>query len=298
MTRHYSLSEEAYERLNNDFFENYQHEYWFYKLKTLDYCIENLEEVKESIGGNEIIDYQTSAMRQSLKADVVLQFYHISEALFSLMVAVDDSAAPWLEMKYIGVRDIADFIRDVIQEDELGEDELKNWFYHRASEENEGYEEIRRSLEFIEEYLPWMGRMFLDNDVYNEYKHGLRLYSGYTQMRMVNDDERQTVAEGKSLLYLDQELVEKDGSEEFWQLSMAIKSYDYDLYLKTGLINYHLIRNLIVARQVDLDESGELEEPVRLWTFAEDVEDLFDTDDDLFTVKAPYPTGDLLLKIG
>lgn len=98
---HYRL----YERLHNNFFENYQHEYWFYKLKTLNYCIENLEEVEESINDEEIIDHQTSMMRQSLEADVVLQFYHISEALFSLMMTVDDLTAPWLEMKYIGVGD-------------------------------------------------------------------------------------------------------------------------------------------------------------------------------------------------
>lgn len=121
-------------------------------------------------------DEPIDEFRLSLKSEAVYDFFHTTEALFSLFIANRVSYIPWRKMRHIGVGQICDFIRDVVLEDDLSNEGIREAFYYGTGEDAlEKSEELHESVDFIKTYLKLVGTRFLDHDLYNEYKHGLRV---------------------------------------------------------------------------------------------------------------------------
>lgn len=115
MTLKYLLSKKSIDGINEGFIKSYNHEHWWYKLKTHDAVIDCTEEFIDSIG-DEFQDGSIEDYRLTLNSEVVFTYFHISEALFSLIVcrAAD---IPWLYMKHPRFGEICDFVREELVEE-------------------------------------------------------------------------------------------------------------------------------------------------------------------------------------
>lgn len=305
MPIHYPLREESIEEINKQFYSHYDTEHWFFKIKTYEMLLDNTEEFVEEFGDEEMQEKSIDSFHQAIESEIVFTFYHSAESLFMLMT-VCEGELPWLQMKHVRVSDIADLVRDIIIEQEWDDGELKQLFYPGATEHEGDESLINDSLEFIEEYLARMGERWLDNDIYNEYKHGLRLSTGTAQIQLTpeNSDGEENPPilerEGTTHTYLDDEEVEREGSGVYHQISRVKSGFDYELYLQLCYLNYNLIDQIIQIRKARLDFEGEGETEVRSVSFDHlDIEDMFDYDAEKdWEFSVSYPAGDVLLTIG
>jgi hypothetical protein len=300
MTISYTLSEEDMTRINREFFNSYDHKYWFHKLKTNRILVENLEEFVNEFGSEALKEESIEEFRLSLKSEAVYDFFHTTEALFSLFIANRVSYIPWRKMRHIGVRQICEFIRDVVLDDGLSQEDIRYAFY-RGTGENaiEESDEIRESVEFIETYLKTVGTRFLDNDLYNEYKHGLRVVTSRKSVTITNDETEKTVLdeEGTVHTYLQSERIQKDGSDEIHQLIKVTEWFDYDVYHDLSLFNYYMIKQMFDSLRQNLrnEDEGEM---IDITLFDYDLEDLFMDNEYRLTEKHRYPVGEKLYELG
>lgn len=278
----------------------YDTDHWYYKIKTYDLLLENAEVFFEELGDEELNEKSVDGFHQAIESEIVFTFYHLSESLFMLM-GVCNSAAPWLEMKHIRVGDIADFIRDTVRDEDWEDGALKSIFYPnmRAPEEHEGT--MEESLDFIKEYLSRMSHRYLDNDIYNEYKHGLRLSTSEASLRIAPEDEPGGEAgpvvfgrEGTAHVYLEEEEVYREDSEVYHELKKVTSGFDYELFAQLCYINYLLIDQIVQIRQKGLQTEDDDEDRVSVNSFHDfDIDEIFDYDPQkVWEFKFSYPPGD------
>ncbi|WP_155120796.1 hypothetical protein [Haloarcula sp. K1] len=300
MTISYALSEEDKNRINREFFDSYDHKYWFYKLKTNRILVDNLEEFVNEFGGEDLQEESIEGLRLSLKSEAVYDFFHTTEALISLFIANRVSYIPWRKMRHLGVHQICDFIRDVILDDSLSQEDIRYAFYRGIGEDAlEESEELRESVEFIETYLKTVGTRFLDNDLYNEYKHGLRVVTSRKSVTITDEEAQKTVLdeEGSVHTYLQSERIQKDGSDEIHQLIKATEWFDYEVYHDLSLFNYYMIKQMFDSLRQNIrggDEEGMLD----ITLFDYELEDLFEDNEYRLTEKHRYPVGEKLYELG
>lgn len=300
MTISYALSEKDKNRINSEFFNSFDHRYWFHKLKTNRILVDNIEEVVDEFGSEDLRNESVEDIRLSLKSEAVYDFFHTTEALFSLFIANRVSYIPWQKMRHLGVQQICDFIRDVVLNEGLTHEDIRYAFYRGTGEDAlEESEELRESVEFIETYLKTVGTRFLDNDLYNEYKHGLRVVTSRKSVTITNEetDKRVLDEEGTVHTYLQSEQICKDGNDEIHQLIKATEWFDYEIYHDLCLFNYYLIRQMFDSLRQNLrggDEDGMLD----ITLFDYNLEDLFEDNEYRLTEKHRYPVGENLYELG
>lgn len=300
MTISYALSEEGKDRINREFIDSYDHKYWLFKLKTNRILVDNLEEFVEEFGDDALQDESIEAFRLALQSEAVYDFFHTTEALFSLFIANRVSYIPWRKMRHLGVGQICDFIRDVVLNNGLDHEDIRFAFYRGTGEDAlEKNDELRESVEFIETYLKTVGTRFLDNDLYNEYKHGLRVVTSRKSVTITSEQTDETVLdeEGTVHIYLQSKQIEKKGSDEVHQLIKATEWFDYEVYHDLCLFNYYLIRQMFQSLRQNLRE-GDDEGMIDITLFDYDLEDLFEDNEYRLTEKHPYPVGENLYELG
>lgn len=300
MTISYALSEEGKDRINREFIDSYDHKYWLFKLKTNRILVDNLEEFVEEFGDDVLQDESIEAFRLALQSEAVYDFFHTTEALFSLFIANRVSYIPWRKMRHLGVVQICDFIRDVVLDNGLDHEDIRFAFYRGTGEDAlEKNDELRESVEFIETYLKTVGTRFLDNDLYNEYKHGLRVVTSRKSVTITSEQTDETVLDedGTVHIYLQSEQIEKEGSDEVHQLIKATEWFDYEVYHDLCLFNYYLIRQMFQSLRQNLREGGD-EGMIDITLFDYDLEDLFEDNEYRLTEKHPYPVGKNLYELG
>jgi len=300
MALHYTLSDEARERMNREFWRNYDVEHWFYKIKTYDLLLENSEGFFEEIGDEELNEKSVEAFHQAIESEIVFTFYHISESLF-MLIGVCSSTVPWLEMKHIRVREIAEFIRETVTDEDWEDGALKSIFYPNMREPEEHEGTMEESLDFIEKYLSRMSHRYLENDIYNEYKHGLRLSTSEGSIRIAPEEEPggetgPTVfgREGTTHVYLEEEEVHREDSEVYHKLNRVMSGFDYELFLQLCYINYLLIDQIVRIRREAPQGGDEKERRVSVNSFHDfDIDEIFDYDPRKeWEFKVSYPPGD------
>lgn len=269
------------------------------------YLVDNLEEFVEEFGDDTLQDEPIEAFRLSLQTEVVYDFFHTTEALFSLFIATRVSHVPWRKMRHLGVGQICDFIRDIVLNDDLEDEDIRFVFYRGTGEEAlEKNDELRESVEFIERYLKTVGARFLDNDLYNEYKHGLRVVTSHKSVTITSSETGKSVLDeqGTAHTYLHSEEIENerqietDGDDEVHQLIKVTEWFDYEVYHNLCLFNYYLIRQMFQSLRQNLrggDELGTLD----ITLFNYDLEDLFDDNKYRLTEKHRYPVGKNLYEL-
>ena len=301
MALHYPLSDDAREDINRDFWLNYDTDHWFYKIKTYDLLQENAETFFEEIGDERLNEKSVESFQQAIESEIVFTFYHITESLF-MVLGVCNSTVPWLEMKHIKIKHIMEFVRETVTERNWDKDELEEIFYPglKVPEEHEGTKD--KSLKFIEEYMARMGQRYLDNDIYNEYKHGLRLSTSEGSVRIAPEKEPggETGSvvfgrEGTTHVYLEEEEVYREGSEVYHQLNQVMSGFDYELFLQLCYVNYLLIDQIVrIRRETLYSDDDNNEKRVSVNSFHDfDIDEIFDYDpQNVWEFKFSYPIGD------
>lgn len=299
MPRYTPLKKDAFEEINAEFYSNYNLHHWYYKIKILEMLQESSTKFHKKIENPNYMDIDKKRFDYFISSEVLVTFFHISEALFNLIIS-DDHALPWFGMKKVLFDDTVKFASD-IQNDGISEKEVGEIFYLGISPPQEIEDEFEDSLYFIKNYLPAMARQYSDNNVYLEYKHGLRFYtteSGFVlgpNMGGPRGEKPILSEEGIAQVYLEKELLEKDGSEEWWQIKRVTKGFDPDFSLKAAEKNLELIWqfiNIRCARNNDQANNTEI-----MIFDPSELENLGPDPDREWKMETKLPAGDFVIAL-
>lgn len=253
MSLHYTLSEHSKKMINDYFMDMYDFKQWFFKVKTNVILLENTEKFVELLGDKEIKDENIESYKLTLKSEMVFTFYHMAESLFSLMYCVRYSELPWLAMKHLRFKEICNYVKDEIVTDKISDEDIRFIFYNGIFGDNAKKSEVQESIKFIRDFLKRMGAIFLDNEIYMEYKHGLRIMTYNTSLSItpenVPNPKTHTLSSGTSHTYLKTALIKKNGKEENHSVSQRTIGFDYNLYVRLCCIILRLIDNLFNTRR-------------------------------------------------
>lgn len=289
----YPLYPREHHRLIKEFVEQYDYSYWIFKLNTYNQIIDNIGDFSGRYGDEYIDDAGTEQYEQSLKSEVVYMFYHTSEALFSLIMSFSESSIPPLEMKRIRINHIRNFVENKLGTNEFDNNEIRELFYFEVQD---GSNRISESVDFIEKYMSNIGDLLLENTIYNEYKHGLRLNATSSEFEM-STQEGETIldTEGNSIVYIrtdrlrDDLPVNEDDNRQWGKSAYVTEFFNFDFYNTLCGLNTHLIRHFVEMRKEEIriqeeeqpDEDGvirtEAELDLPLYTNF-DIRELFEPD--------------------
>jgi hypothetical protein len=240
----------------------YLTDHFYVKQEMLRNLIDNYENYSELWNKNGFYlgrELQKNDILQSLKIEMLGAMYQSIETLFTLIYVIDKYGAKgethlW---KLISIRNSK--IVKWVDEIALGAFELKgdievggrkvnrirNLFYGNLPFLDE--KELDKSVGVIEAGLVLLAKEFSDRDVYNAYKHGLRLFNSLSMASIVIGDERSIDIDGSnSITYLDS-VVNIDSENKF-----IIKNVDVDFCYNASIFVAALISNLIRSRKAEL----------------------------------------------
>lgn len=253
MTINYSVSDKGIAQLNQFFTNMYDYKYWFYKLKTYDTILEDTEKFISMMGDEEFKKEPIEAYQLFLKGEIVFTFFHSTEALFSLIICCLNSPIPWVAMKNIRFEDICKYVREEIVTGNISDENIRFVFFHGCIGEEAKREDVKKSIAFIKDYLKRIGSRFLENEIYNAYKHGLRIMNlnatATITPEKVPNPRTFTILNGSSHIFLKENLVEKKGKNEYYQLEQTAKGFDHELYLRLAIYNFRLMSNFFETRK-------------------------------------------------
>lgn len=310
----YPLTEEAVDEIESDFIENYNAEYWFWKYKLLELALDEPETVLDLLDVNVEDDEAREAVITELEmfatSEIVYTFYHTAETLFALMMA-STSRAPWLVLKEYGpgqlwrfARSIADTDPDENRDEEVLMDRIGARFYPTLPSDDD---RLRESTREILHYLERMFWHFDRNELYNSYKHGLRLITDEEHITIIDgetDEKKQTLG-GYAHVYLEDEVIDVsfDNDEDppdgpVKQLTKVVRAHNVELFEGMIGVNHELINHLIGVIEMQYeDETGE----VTVSVYQEDtLTSVFDTgsSDSFFEGQFPYDVGRYMIEVG
>lgn len=249
----YHVSGESITKINDFFTEMYAFKHWFFKLKTYAILLENTEKFLETFGDKELNKETIGAYTLALKSEIVFTFYHMAESLFSLMYCAKNSEVPWLSMKELRFTDLCDYVRDEITTGKISDDDLMFLFYYGFLGEDAKKEDIVKSIKFIKEFLKRTGNYFLDNEIYSEYKHGLRVMSTNSSFQITPEQvptpEPVLTRSGTTHVFLTTNILKKEGKDEIHQIQQKTVSFDWKLYLRLCIQIFRLMDNLFSIRR-------------------------------------------------
>lgn len=300
MTISYVLYEDDAKQITQEFIDYYDHDYWLFKLKTNHAVINNLDEFVEQFGDDDLKAKPLQDYQLALQSEVVYSFFHTSEALLSLFMSIW-TEIPWLRMQHIGYKQICDFVRDVLLEDSVTDEDIVNGFYFGVdSVALEKDEDFADSVTFIQQYLKTVGNRMLDNDLYRRYKHGLRLMTREMSVEVRSEEYPDTPLideSGTAYVYLESKKLEKKGKDEYHQVIKITEWFDYDLYYQLCTINYRLIEQMFRSLR-QMNRGSTAENGIEIMLFEYDLEGLFDDNEWRVTEKEQYPVGDKAYELG
>lgn len=305
--------------LQKEFIESYDPSYWRQKIVMNDVLLNNLEDIYEEYEGR-LLDEETNPAtiedyRAMLQAEAVFTFYHTTETLITLIIAMQRNKIPWIDMMEISNAQVGSYVNDIILQDKFTRDDAFKLFYPNLhSGYREEHPEVEESIAFIEEYLKQIGDLYMDKgEKYNHYKHGLRIVMKKRWLELVlrreseegDDVSRQKIAEKSdfSMLYLEGNELDwqdSDGEKERrWGLIKYIEFFDYDLFYEFCMTNYRLIdqmfHSLKGSVQKQLNEDYDPGEWIKMRYFT-DLEEVIEglERQKKSKIPSPYPIGDLV----
>ena len=309
----YPLTEKAVDEIESDFIENYNVKYWFWKYKLLELAFDEPETLLDVLDVNAEDDEERADMVTELEmfatSEIVYTFYHTAETLFALMMA-STSRTPWLVLKEYGHGELWQFARSIADTDPNGDideealmDRVGAQFFPTLPANDD---RLRESTREILHYLERMFWYFDRNELYNSYKHGLRLMVDEEHMTIIDgetDEEKQTLG-GYAHIYLEDEIIDVSFDDDenaptgpAKQLTKVIRAHDVELFKGMIAVNQELINHLIRVIEIQYeDETGE----VTVSAYEEDtLTSVFDTEssDSFFEGQFPYDLGDYMVEI-
>jgi hypothetical protein len=250
MVINYVIDESGVSQLNDFFTAGYNYKYFFFRLKTIDIILEDIHKFVDTMADEELKKENISHFQRGLQSEVICTFFHMTETLFALMIAVK-SEVPWLWMKSYRVHQIMEYIRTEILTEKISDEDLRYIFYNGVKREELGRKDLQLSIKFIRDYLKRIGELYLDNTLYDEYKHGVRVILGTSGISILrNGTEHIPLASSDFVhTYLTSKLVYKQGKTEYHQVSEHMVTFDYELHKRLCIKNYQLIEAIFHTRQ-------------------------------------------------
>jgi len=253
MVINYGISEDSIKRINDFFTQGYDFKQWFIKLKTYEILLERTEDFFKSFADEELKKEGIEPYKLKIKAEIYFTFFHMAESLFSLMYCALKTEIPWLSMKSLRFKDLCDYVKDEIVAGKISDENIRFLFFNGIVGDDAKQEIIVSSISFIKEFLKKLGKIFLDNEIYSEFKHGLRVMTtnSYINVTPENIKNAKPVLSlsGIAHVYLTTDILKKVGKEEFHRVNQKTLAFDYELYLRLCRYIYRLIDNLFNTRK-------------------------------------------------
>lgn len=296
----YTIREDYLDQINREFVDFYDYKYWLFRLKTNRKLVENLDEFVDVFGDETLQEESLESYRLTLQSEIVYDFFHTTEALFALFIANRVSEIPWRKIRHLGVRLICEFIREMVLDEGLDDEDIRFAFYRGTGERaHEEDDDLRESIEFINTYLETVGDRFLDHELYNHYKHGLRVYATRKSVTITSEETEDPLLDkdGSAHIYLDSEQISKEGKDEVHQLVKVTEWFDYEDYYKLCLVNYQLIQQMFQSLQQNY-RGGDDEGMIDVTLFDYEIDELFGGSDFRLTERQKYPVGEKIYELG
>jgi hypothetical protein len=210
------------------------------------------------------------------------------------MASCLNSKIPWLMMSSIRFEELCTYVRDEIISEKISDEHIRYIFYNGIVGETSKDPRVVGSIKFIKQFLKKSGELFLENDIYNGYKHGLRVMTDYSQFRLSDSaidlkEKNLLKRAGDTNTYLKSECIKKDGKDEQHKLKIITKSFDYELYLRLCIYTFRMISILFSSRrQKETLKDGDLMQTTFFDT--ENIEQIFKED---LTRKFSFTIGDV-----
>lgn len=253
MVINYQMSNDSIKRVNDFFTHSYDFKQWFIKLKTYEILLEKTDEFFEKFADDELKNEGIDLYKLKIKAEIVFTFFHMAESLFSLMYCAKYTKVPWLFMKSLRFNKLCDYVRDEIVTGKISDEDIRFLFFNGLIGEDAKKEIIVSSISFIKEFLKRLGKIFLDNEVYSEFKHGLRVMTTNSNVSMIPENVKNAKPvlslSGTAHVYLTTDILKKEGKDEFHRVNQKTVAFDYELYLRLCVSIYRLIDNFFNTRK-------------------------------------------------
>lgn len=250
-----TVDEKSSEQILRDFFiEGHPYATWYYKQKALAYVIKNCDKLKEELEfhsisktGKEYI--ADEIVIRALKFEMFFSTFHITEALFSLILAFHlNPREPWLSLINYKTHDLNNFIKDIAESKmSLSDPELFSIMFGFADityfKQNKD-KDILGSFEFIKEFLSKLAKEYCKWKYhYNKYKHGVALMSAKAEVSIDNSQiNEQITYQGDAMVSLE------NRNGEIYRITEPI---DFEKNFRISETVYYMIQNIIsIRRQV------------------------------------------------
>ena len=260
--RVFTIADKQRERLNEFFINFYDYNSWFNKLKLLDLTLKKPNKFISQIGDKEMKKSDKKKFIKTLKSEVFFTQYHMSETLFGLMYSfLSDRDNPWIILTAYKSEALNQFIEKIESgKTELTDDMLMYLFYYGIIDKEREREDIKKSLDFIRKFVRALAHEYLEHDVYNSYKHGLRVMQLRSSISMSKEQEAFFSRTGDAHVYLKKRFLFHNPEIEtsFFGVSEVTESFDYKRSLRISINILRLITNIIKSRQnfLKFKESG------------------------------------------
>src|SRR5688572_8605094 len=214
------------QQLNLRFYESYDYSFLLNKAETLLLIAENYENYKEfaiANGGSNVgIDKKFA---ETLRAEVHFTEFHQFEGFFALLIAIFQKLPHWLYLTTYETREIKEKIRAFIDQDMKavtdGQVNTVNDFLNHSiytgfiTNDTEKAGKWQTNLDNITWLLRRLAEKYNEATEYNAYKHGIRVLTGHTSLRLHPSDNPAGgfgYASNDSLRFLEVEKLKKDNN--------------------------------------------------------------------------------------
>lgn len=295
----FAIADKPREELNEFFIKFYDYNSWFNKLKLLDLTLKKPNKFISQIGDKELKRFDKKKFIRTLKSEVFFTQYHMSETLFGLMYSfLRDKNNPWIILTVYESKALNQFVEKIeTGETQLSDDMLVYLFYFGIIDKERKREDIIKSLAFIRDFLRTLAHEFLEHDVYNSYKHGLRVMQLKSSISFSKEQKAFFSRTGDAHVYLKKRFLFHNHNVQtsFFGVSEVTESFDYKRSLKISIHILRLITNIVKSRQdfLNFKKSGKTEpEKIRIGIYSKsNIKDIFKIDPNThFKFKIDFPS--------
>jgi len=257
-------------RLNNDFFKNYNIDYWLYKICILKECHDNSDKIF-NIVTKDLIDADIEDFKKSLRLELHFLYFHLIETLFTLYFTVCKFPTNelWLALAFSKDRDtyfyldIYNMIKEftegklldidpskIVKMKFSGKEEkmtLLKFAFYFLHLENYSEDERIKNYDNIKKMLSMFAKDFTDRAEYNAYKHSLKMYHSIFKLTFGG----KSLGQSKDAINVLERQVEKkdNGIKKTERVVITIKPFNFERDYKCCMFITQLIHNVINSRK-------------------------------------------------
>lgn len=291
------IGEREQKLLYDTFIHSYDYKSWFNKLKLLDLVIKKPNKFISEIGDKELKEFDKKGFIKTLKSEIFFTQYHISEALFALISSfIKDKENPWIRLTKYNTSELIDVIKKIKDKKiVLSDQTIAALFYQGMTKEALKSEKVIKSIKFIKSFLDALAEEYLNHYSYNAYKHGQRLMSGKSTIKLNKKHEDLWEKTSDSHIMLKDNFIRHDEKENvsYYGITFISESFDYKRSFRISSCAIGLIRNIFETRknfQKSKESSSDKPLKLKIWLYhRENLKDIFKISNEKvdFTINFP-----------